>query len=132
MTDLEIALLVECRAITENTLWNPPKPKGIDEVHDSDEREALAQRYFAACKSGLQFIRAEETGHDPYIVLRAVRYLSSHAVPPMRDSVDWFHEGLHLLLAMACPYFGVPQGGEPFFADLRRGMEQAEKWEAED
>jgi len=132
MNELENALLAECRSITENTLWNPPNPRGIDDVHDFEEREVLALRYFAACKSGLEFIRAEETGQDPYIVLRAVRYLSGHAIPPMRDSVEWFREGLHLLLTMACPYFGVPKGGEPFFADLRRGLETAENWESDD
>jgi hypothetical protein len=128
MTKLEIALLKECRGITENTLWNTPKPKGLHEMFDQEERETLAQEYFRECKKALVFVAAGETHRDPKVVLRAVRYLACHAIPPMQDSTDWFREGLSVLLVLACPYFGVPKGGEPFFEDIRRGMEEAESW----
>jgi hypothetical protein len=32
------------------------------------------------------------------------------------------------LLVLACPFAATPPGGEPFFADIRRGIEITERW----
>lgn len=125
MTDLESQLLDECRRITQHTLFNYDKAELISEIWTTEEREKLAQRYFEQAKDGLKYVAIG--GHDPAIVLRAVRYLSVHAMPPLRDSTEWFWYGLHTLLVLACPDYATAPGGEPFFADIRRGMAQAER-----
>ena len=124
MNDLRNRLLFECRRIAESTMWNSPHPESIDDIVDSDEREAVAQAYYKAAIEQLNYIGDRR---DPEILLRAVRYLSVHAMPPLRDSVAWFREGLRTLLVIACPFTGTPPGGEPFFADIRQGMVEAEK-----
>ena len=125
MIPLERELLAECRSIAETTLYNFDKPKSASDVWTSEDREKLAQEYLKHARSGLELIGSD---HDPRIVLRAVRYLAGTAIPPMRERTEWFNEGLATLLELACPYAGTPIGGEPFFDDIRRGMEQAEAW----
>jgi hypothetical protein len=50
----------------------------------------------------------------------------------MRDRTDWFREGLLTLLSLACPHSGTLPDGEPFFADIRKGISQAEEWGREE
>jgi hypothetical protein len=126
MDELESTLLDQCRAITQNTLWNSPNPKGLDEMFDSSEREALAQKYFEHCLLILRVGVYPDPGKDPRVVLRAVKYLGSFAIPPMGSRVTWFSEGLHVLLNLAWPISGTPVGGEPFFDDIRHGLDEAE------
>ena len=128
MNELEQALLSECRVIASHTLWNTPQPKGRSEMFDSEEREALAQRYFLGCRRTLEIMVYPDDTKDPQTVLRAVRYLATFAVPPMGTRVEWFSEGLLTLLNVAWPMSGVPAGGEPFFRDMRRGMAEAEAY----
>ena len=127
MKALESQLLDECRKIAEQTLYNYDKAEHISAIWSTEDREKLAQRYFEAVKEGIKYVTSSE-GRDPYAVLRAVRYLAVHAIPPMRDRVDWFREGLQTLLVLAFPFAGTPPGGEPFFNDIRRGIAQAEAW----
>lgn len=114
-------------------MWNVPNPKSSDDVIASDEREAVAQEYFRAAESALTYIAsdADVPLEQPDLVLRAVRYLGNHAIPPMRDRTAWFTEGLLLLVQIACPHTASIKGGEPFFADLRRGMDLADQWSRE-
>lgn len=111
-------------------MWNVSKPESIDDVITSEEREAVAQEYLRAAENALSYI----AGHtdvslgEPELVLRAVRYLGNHAIPPMRDRTAWFTEGLSLLVQIACPHTTSIKGGEPLFDDLRRGMDVADQW----
>jgi hypothetical protein len=130
MSALHDHILAECRLIAENTMWNTPTPRGIEDIIDADEREKVAQTYFQEAVKEIAYVQG--CGQDPEIVLRAVSYLSIHAIPPQRESTSWFREGLHTLLVLACPFAGVPPGGQPFFEDIRRGMQLAETWEAPD
>ena len=129
MNPIERELLKECRSIVENTLYNYDKAELIKDIWTTEEREQLAQQYFEHAKSGLEYLGSE---HDPRIALRAVRYLASRAIPPMEKDTEWFKEGLLILLELACPYTASPQEGEPFFDDIRNGMEQADAWGQED
>lgn len=133
MDDIRKQLLDECRRITENSMWNLPEPKSAEDVITSEEREAVALEYFRAAESALTYIASDTDAPlgEPELVLRAVRYLGNHAIPPMRDGTAWFTEGLSLLVQIACPHSTSPKGGEPFFADLRHGMDLADKWSRE-
>lgn len=123
MDSFETRLMGECRRIVEHTMWNTPHPKSLDDIIDSSEREAVAQKYYDTAINELEFIKAGND--DPEILIRAVQYLNVHAIPPMRDSTHWFREGLHILLELACPSSG---GGAQIFEDIRRGMALSEKW----
>lgn len=116
-------LMIECRKIAEHTMWNTPTPKSLNDIIDSSERETVAQKYYDAAINELEYIKAGND--DPEILIRAVKYLIVHAIPPMRDSTNWFREGLHILIELSCPSSG---GGDPFFEDIRRGMNRSEKW----
>ena len=129
MNPLHDRLLAECRLIAQQTMWNPPLPTGMEDIIDSDERERVAQAYFQDALKEIDYVATGD--HSPEVVLRAVQYLGVHAMPPLRDSTSWFREGLHTLLVLACPFAGVPPGGELFFSDIRRGMEIAESWRTE-
>jgi len=74
-------------------MWNPPVPFSMDDIIDRDERERVAQAYFQEAIEEIEYVTADGT-HGPEVVLRAVRYLGVHAMPPLRDSTSWFREGL--------------------------------------
>jgi hypothetical protein len=133
MNDIHKQLLDECRRITENSMWNVPEPKSAEDVITSEEREAVAQEYFRAAERALAYIASDADAPlgEPELVLRAVRYLGNHAIPPMRDRTAWFTEGLLLLVQIACPHTTSIKGGEPFFVDLRSGMDLADHWSRE-
>ena len=133
MDEIREQLLAECQRITESSMWNVPDPKTPDDIITSEEREAVAQEYFRAAQAALDYIASDsdEALAEADLVLRAVRYLGNHAIPPMRDRTAWFTEGLLLLVQIACPHTSSIQGGEPFFADLRRGMDLSDQWARE-
>jgi hypothetical protein len=133
MDEIRKQLLAECRRISENSMWNVPDPKSPADIITSEEREAVAQEYFRAAEAALHYIasNSDEPLGEPDLVLRAVRYLGNHAIPPMHDHTAWFTEGLLLLVQIACPHTRSIEGGEPFFADLRRGMDLADQWARE-
>ena len=118
-------LLAECRRMADYILYNFDKAEFITDVYTCEERETLALRYLEHAKEGLWLIGSDG---DQYMVLRAVRYLTIHANPSVKESTTWFREGLFVLLNLARPFAGTPPNGEPFFDDLRRGMAQAEAW----
>ena len=121
---IEDKILKECRDLAASVLLNYDKPELITEIWTTDDREELAQRLFSAAKGQLDYIGPDR---DPEIVLRAVRYMGVHAIPPNRMSTAWFEHGLATLVVLACPFYTVGPDGEPFFEDLRRGMREAEK-----
>jgi hypothetical protein len=133
MDDIQRQILEECRRVAEHSMWNIPKPKSLEDVITSDEREVVAQAYFRAAEEALGYVASDPDGAvlGPKVVLRAVRYLGKHAVFPNRDRVAWFAEGLSLLIQIAHPHSLSVKGGEPFFADLRRGMDLADQWARE-
>ena len=110
--------------MAEHTMWNTPEPQSLNDIIDSSERENVAQKYYDAAINELEFLKAGND--DPEILIRAVQYLSRHAIPPMHDSIHWFREGLHILLELACPSVG---GRAPIFEDIKRGMALSEKME---
>ena len=105
-------------------MWNTPNPQSIEDIIDSNEREHVAHKYYDVAINELEFLKAGND--DPDILLRAVQYLSRHAIPPMHDSVHWFRERLHILLELACPSGG---GSAPIFEDIKRGMALSEEWD---
>ena len=113
-----------CRKMVEHTMWNTPDPQSLNDIIDSSEREYVAHKYYNAAINELEFLKAGND--DPEILIRAVQYLSRHAIPPMHDSIHWFREGLHILLELACPSVG---GRAPIFKDIKRGMALSEKME---
>jgi len=120
---IENKILKECRELAASVLHNYDEPELITEIWTTDDREELAQRLFAAAKREIQYVGIDR---DPEIVLRAVRYMAVHMIPPNRMSTAWFEHGLATLVVLACPFYTVAPHGEPFFEDLRRGMQQAE------
>jgi hypothetical protein len=109
-------------------MHNFSQPENIDDIVTSEEREAIAQDYFHAACTELEFVRySGPPQNDPMIVLRAVRYLGTHAMPPIGRNTSWFRESLSTLVLIASPHEPTIPGGEPFFADLRRGMDIAEE-----
>jgi hypothetical protein len=127
MSTMETRLLKECEAIAASVLFNYHKEGLIapTEIWTSDDRTLLAQAYFEIAKREMEGLVLVEK--DPHIVLRAVRYLARDAMPPHGRDTGWFCHGLAALVGLACPADSVGPGGEPFFADIRRGMEEAEK-----
>lgn len=128
MKELETQLLNECRKISTLVLWNRDDPKNLRDIHDADEREELAQEYFAECEDILDALIMDNMD-DPYILIRAVKYICSETFPSTHLPVDLFCHRLNLLIDIACPIHGVRKGGEPFFEDLRNGMAIAESCE---
>jgi hypothetical protein len=124
MKTIEEELLAACREIAVHTMWNEETPRSLDDIITVEEREAVAEAYYHEALHQLELVR--HYPEDPWVVLRAVRYLQGHAMPPIRDNIAWFRESLSTLLLIVCPFAATSPAGEPFFADLRRGMERAE------
>ena len=111
------ALHAACLGVARETLW---KPKG-EKKSTVKEREALAEKLHSIALTHLEFITEE--GHDPNLLVRAVRYLAhTHAIPPMRDDTGWFVDILQVLIELACPNTNLPPKGKAFILDLRRGL----------
>ncbi len=129
LSDIERQILAECRAIASETMYNYDKPETLRDVITSEEREVVAQEYFRAALQEIEYAHHhEDPPGTPELVLRAIRYLAGHAMPPIRDNTAWFYESLRTLILIALPHTASPKGGEPFFVDLRRGMDCADEW----
>lgn len=127
MSTIESILLKECEAIAATVLFNYHTDGLISptEIWTCDDRTKLAQNYFEIAMREIEGTCLLE--EDPNIVLRAVRYLRHDAIPPHGKDTAWFRHGLAALVGLACPTNLAGPEGEPFFADIRRGMRKAEK-----
>ena len=130
MDALDSLVMKECEAIAASVLFNSHAEGLISpgEIWSSDDRVHLARALFELAKSEIENLGMLE--RDPNIVLRAVRYLKREAIPPHGRDTEWFLHGLAPLVVLACPVGPVGPEGEPFFDDIRRGMEEAESDEA--
>lgn len=91
------------------------KPIDMDVIHSHANKlfeEALFQYNLVA-----------ELGGSISLVIRAVHYLGQvHAIPPMKDDIDWFSDSLRILLEIAVPNSDVQGQAREFLLDMQGGI----------
>jgi hypothetical protein len=79
------------------------------------------ERLLGIARENEEFIIGQ--GRDPNLITRAVRYLAHvHAIPPMRDDLNWFSNMLQALIELACPNTEATCDLETFFRDIEDGI----------
>lgn len=94
--------------------------KIVDQPITSDEARALAGKYVDMAIS----FTSEPLDIEPALIARAVRYLThTHAIPPMRDDVQWFTNMLSALLEVARPNSVPDDKSKEFLKDMAEGIQ---------
>jgi len=106
-----------CFEVARNTMWDT-RPIDVADI------ESVANRFFEIAKDHEEFIVGQ--GQDPNLITRAVLYLAhSHAIPPMRDNIQWYSDMLATLVELACPNVRAIEENEAFYHDIEEGIEIA-------
>ena len=103
-------LQAACYEVARTTMWDR-RPVDVDDIR------RVAESFYREAKDQVDYL--ERMNYPPVFVVRAVRYLgSTHAIPPMRDDVHWFHDMLSLLVELACPNSGSSSRDVMFYREL--------------
>jgi hypothetical protein len=107
-------LKAACLDIARNTMWER-RPV------DSADILAHAESLYRIAQDHKEFVIGQ--GRDPNLITRAVRYLGhTHAIPPMREDLQWFFDMLTALIELACPNTSATKQDEMFYRDVEAGI----------
>jgi hypothetical protein len=106
-------LRAACADLVRNMLKN-------EDVHPV-EVDALVERFYGIAIHHLK--RIVEQSRDPYLLVRAVRYVTLTHAGAARDA-GWFATILECLVELACPSRPLSSDRAAFIADLRQGLER--------
>ncbi len=113
------ALHEACKEVVKNTLWQTPEPVDINDIIDTNQIEQTVKSYFEIAMSHVESVK--EAGRNPNLITRAVRHLAqAHAIPPMKDDIEWFKERLETLIELACPNCIHTKKSIEFFKDIEQ------------
>ena len=123
MTLNERKLEAACKQVVLATLWQSPNPRCLDDIITSEQRDSTLSAYVDVAKDQARYLPKYD--EDPNVVTRAVRYLAhEHAIPPMKDNVEWFRDSLEVLIRLVLPNAEATPEAAAFMHDLRRGIER--------
>ena len=106
-----------CYEVARSAMW-APRPVDVDKI------EALATQFERIASLHCERVIAQ--GHDPNLIIRAVRY-TGHLlkIPPMGRGASWFHSTLEVLIELACPTTQLEGRTSLFLDDLEKGLARA-------
>jgi len=120
------ALFEACKKVASQTLWQTPCPNNLSDIIDSEQKQKTIQKYFEKSLWYVEFI--VEQKRDPNLITRAVLYLlQSHAIPPMKDDLEWFSDMLKALVELACPNSILTKETVQFLYDIEEGIKESFK-----
>lgn len=119
-------LLEACFSLSEELMWNKDTtelerlPEHIEEV------SIMTTTFFNIAMKHSYLI--EDLPDAQEVLLGAIGYLKSIAIPPLKGNFDWFSYSLTMLLEIANPNDSVGASGLPFLFRMRNGVEQLIAW----
>ena len=107
-------LKAACFKVAQTTHWDM-KPVDVDLIQDFSNKlyhEAIAQ---------YELIKG--LGGSIPLVTRAVSYIEqAHAIPPIKNDIEWFSQSLRVLLEVTCPNAGLNGEARKFLLDMLNGI----------
>jgi hypothetical protein len=114
-------LLNACREVAKSTLWQNEKPRDLSDIVDTEQIANTINAYYEEAPFHLEFIT--DQGRDQNLITRAVYYMArAHAIPPMKDDINWFKDTLSTLIEMACPNIVHTRNSAKFLEDVEEGI----------
>ena len=68
----------------------------------------------------------KDSGRDPNSITACVLYLRRHAIPPLKDNIQFVSYALDVLVELVSPNSGTDADDLRFFEELKLGIEEAE------
>ena len=91
---------------------------------DADRIKTHADRIYKIALGKVD--ETESLGVTIPMVIRAVDYLrQAHALPPMKEDLEWFQNMLDAVLEVACPNVKLEGEGKLFLKDLQKGTTES-------
>lgn len=119
-------LLEACFSLSEELMWNKDTAK-LDHLPEQlEEVSKMTTRFFDIAMK--HFYLIEDLPDAQEVLLGAIGYLNSIAIPPLKGNFDWFSYSLNMLLEIANPNDSVDKSGLPFLFRMRNGIEQLIAW----
>ncbi len=107
-------LRIVCLQLAKRTMW-------MNRPIDNDEIERAAEQFFHEAKTFVEEV--SERGDDGAFVVDAVRYLAnSHALPSIRDSIQWFRDMLAVLVELFSPNSPPSASDKEFYRALLKAL----------
>jgi hypothetical protein len=112
-----------CREVARVTLWQTPQPYTPADIIDTTQIENTLRGYQSEAEHQAMLIT--ESGGDPNVVTRAVKYIAhEYAMPPVKDDVEWFRHTLDVLCQLIYPTAAPSEDGVLFMADVERSSQE--------
>ena len=107
-------LKAACFKLAQTTHWDM-KPVDVDLIQDFSNKlydEALEQ-----------YELVKGLGASIPLVTRAIFYIEqAHAIPPIKDDIQWFSQSLRVLLEVSCPNAGLDGEAKEYLLDMIKGI----------
>ena len=116
----EKKILEACFSLAEELMWEKDTsplerlPKHLEELSEMTDNFVEIVKRNSYQVDGLP--DAQE------ILVGAIQYLTSIAIPPLRGNYEWFNYSLAMLLEIANPNDGIDANGLPFLFRMRNGL----------
>jgi hypothetical protein len=115
-----------CFRLSEELMWEK-NTAPIDRLTEHlTELSYMTETFIKIIKS--HFYQVESLPDAQEIILGAISYLTSIAIPPLKGNFEWFNYSLAMLLEIANPNDSVDAKGLPFLFRMRNGVERLITW----
>ena len=122
------ALLEACKKTASCTLWQNPDPADISDIVDTEQIRRTTRNYFDEALRHVEFVIEQK--RDPNLITRAILYLQEcHAIPPMKEDMEWFSNMLEAIIELACPSIVHSKKSIKFLYDVEKGIKESRKQE---
>lgn len=122
----EKRLVEVCFSLAENLMWEETTSPLEKLPEQMNELSVMTRNFVRLSKKS--FYRVEDLQDGEEILIGAIKYLNSLAIPPLRGNYEWFDYSLNILLELANPNNGPDQSGLPFLLKAKNGIEQLINW----
>jgi len=106
-----------CFDYAKAVMWER-KPTDVSDI------QKFADSVYGEAIHHVKFIEGQD--RDPNLIIQCVQYLAlKHAIPPMRDDIQFVRNSLEILIELACPNQGATIHQKRFFHEIFRGLQEA-------
>lgn len=125
----ENKLLEVCFKLAENLMWardTAPIEKLPEHIAELSE---MTNKFIEIAKDS--FYQVEGLPDGESILLGAIEYLNTQAIPPLKGNYPWFFNSLSTLLEICNPNSSVRIDQIPFLLSLQKGIIKYLEWAVE-
>jgi len=116
----ENKLLEACFELAENLMWEK-KTAPIEKLPEQITELSEMTNQFVEIAKG-NYYMTEELPEANEILIGAIKYLNTQAIPPLRGNYNWFFNSLSALLEICNPNSIVDQSNISFLLALQKGL----------